>query len=290
LDRQHCIDIGEEWIFGSGPFTLPDGSTTTDKDEYKNEWVYTGRDSLFQSFSRAIEAFENNMDIPMPPPAPDLFEVKSGGDRIQLSWNTNAESWSNFRGYRLYRAINVPDTTYDLIFECGPGTDNPTIVNSFYDTSPRRGFDYYYYISSFDDGSTNDVHPGVPFESSKFLTMTNEPAFLRRPPGESMSEIRVVPNPYNVRYVDKQYGVDNKDRIMFLNIPPFCTIKIYTERGDLIKTLEHTDGSGDEAWNSVTSSRQVVVSGLYIAYIEVTEDGGGFAKGDSHIEKFIIIR
>jgi hypothetical protein len=163
--------------------------------------------------------------------------------------------------------------------------------------TPRRGFDYYYYVSSFDDGSTNDIQPGVSFESSKFFTMTNEPAYLRRPSGKSLSGIRVVPNPYNVRATQLQFGTENSDRIMFLNIPPFCTIKIYTERGDLIKTIEHADGSGDEPWNSVTSSRQVVVSGLYIAYFEVTQDYTDpdtgellFKKGDNHIAKFIIIR
>jgi hypothetical protein len=290
LGRQECYDIGAEWMFGSSPFTLPDGSTTGNKDEFKNAWVYTGQDSLFQSFNRAIETFNNNMVIPLPPPAPDQFEVTSGGDRIALTWSNNAESWSNFRGYKLYRAINIPDTTYDMIFECGPGTANPTIVNSYDDLTPQRGFDYYYYISSYDDGSTNDVKPGVPLESSKFLTMTNEPAYLRRPAGTKFADMRVVPNPYNIRARDLQFGDSGPDRLMFLNIPPFCTIRIYTERGDLIKTIEHTDGSGDEIWNSVTSSRQVVVSGLYIAHVEVTEDGGGFQKGESHFMKFIVIR
>ncbi|MDZ7332850.1 MAG: fibronectin, partial [candidate division KSB1 bacterium] len=79
--------------------------------------------------------------------------------------------------------------------------------------------------------------------------------------------------------------------------PPFCTIKIFTERGDLIYTIEHTDGSGDAEWNSITSSRQVVVSGVYIAHFEVTEDYYDsqtgellFKKGDSAIRKFVIIR
>jgi len=90
-----------------------------------------------------------------------------------------------------------------------------------------------------------------------------------------------VPNPYNLTTL--QYGEPGKDRIMFLNIPPICTIRIFTERGDLIKTIEHTDGSGDEAWNSVTSSRQVVVSGLYIAHFETPD-------GESAIRKFVIIR
>jgi len=84
---------------------------------------------------------------------------------------------------------------------------------------------------------------------------------------------------------------------MFLNIPAFCTIKIYTERGDLIKTIEHTNGSGDATWESVTSSRQVVVSGIYIAYFEVTEDYHDpvtgellYKKGEQTIQKFVIIR
>jgi hypothetical protein len=79
---------------------------------------------------------------------------------------------------------------------------------------------------------------------------------------------------------------------MFYNIPPYCTIRIYTERGDLIKTIEHTDGSGDEEWKSVTSSGQVVVSGVYIAYIEVTQDSVDppFTKGESIIKKLIVVR
>ena len=70
---------------------------------------------------------------------------------------------------------------------------------------------------------------------------------------------------------------------MFYNIPGECTIRIYTERGDLIKTITHTDGSGDEEWKSITSSRQVVTSGLYIAQIETP-------SGESTIQKFMIIR
>ena len=134
-------------------------------------------------------------------------------------------------------------------------------------------------MEGLDDGSQNN---GVPLTSSKFFTITNTPAFLKRPPGE-LEDLRVVPNPYNIASRDLQYGVSAPDRLMFLNIPGECTIKIFTERGDLIKTIEHNDGSGDEAWNSLTSSRQVVVSGLYIAHIETP-------KGESTIRKFMVIR
>lgn len=283
LSRAMCEQIGAEWLTGAAPFTLPDGSTTNTADDFKNAWVFTGIDSILKTFERAKENWENGFTIPQPPPPPNVFEVKSGGDRILLDWSDNPESWHNFAGYRLYRAIHKPDTTFDLIFQCGTGTDHPDNVSEFMDKTAQRGFDYYYYVTSYDNGSTNTIQPGVPLESSLFWTRTIEPAYLRRPAAESMAQIRVVPNPYNIRAKNLQFGISGPDRIMFLDLPPVCTIKIYTERGDLINTLEHTDGSGDEAWESVTSSRQVVVSGVYVAYFETPE-------GKSAFRKFVIIR
>ena len=84
---------------------------------------------------------------------------------------------------------------------------------------------------------------------------------------------------------------------MFLNIPAQCTIRIFTERGDLIEEIVHSDGSGDEAWNSISSSRQVVVSGIYLAHFEVTEDYSDpdtgeilYSKGESAVRKFVVVR
>jgi hypothetical protein len=282
LGRDSVRSIGAKWFDDNGPFIKPDGSSTSDRDDYKDAWVFTGKDSLFKAFERAQFVYENELIVPEPPPPPSEFTVTSGGDRINLSWTNNAEDAPGFSGYRLYRAIHQPDTTYELVFECGGNSGNE-IVNEFDDTQLLRGFDYYYYLSSYDDGSTNGFAPGVPLESGKFYTMTNSPAFLKRPPGESLADIRVVPNPYNIRMRELQFGSSGPDRIMFFDIPGECTIKIYTERGDLVETIEHTDGSGDAAWNSITSSRQTVVSGVYIATF-VTP------KGEQAIRKFIIIR
>jgi len=299
LSRALCYEIGDEFLNGSSPYDLPDGTTATAANEYKNAWVFTGKDSILQTFDRAVQNYNRNFDIPMPPPPPDQFEVISGGDRIMLRWSRNAESWPGFAGYRIYRAIHTADTTFDEIFACGRGTDNPQIVNAYDDVKAVRGFDYYYYIVSLDDGSNNDaqLNPGGSLYSSLFYTRTNEPAHLKRQAGNNLEAIRVVPNPYNINARDLQYGSSAPDRIMFLDIPPFCNIKIFTERGDLIHEIEHADGSGDEAWNSITSSRQTVVSGVYIAYFEVTQDATDpntgelkFKKGDNIIRKFVIIR
>jgi len=134
--------------------------------------------------------------------------------------------------------------------------------------------------------------------------MTNTGASLRRPFGGangnySLSAIRIVPNPYNISAKGIQYGTDNlvADQLSFFNLPPLCKISIFTDTGELIQTINHTNGSGDETWNSQTSSGQVVASGLYIAYFEVTQDYKDpqtqkllYTKGETIYKKFIIIR
>jgi len=275
ITRVKSIEIGDTWFEGTGPFEMPDGSTTNDRNEYKKAWVWTAEDSILQTFERAIENYESGFSLPAPPPSPEVFEVNSGGDRILLSWADNATSWPNFDGYQIYRAISRPDTTYELL----ESWDASNAVHSYADVSARRGFDYYYYIVTKDDGSTNN---GVPLVSSKFNTITNTPAYLRRPAvTTTLDSIRVVPNPFHISARTLQF--DSADRIAFFGLPPVCTIKIYTERGDLIYTIDHSDGSGDELWDSLTTSRQIVVSGLYIAYIETPD-------GESAVRKFVIIR
>jgi hypothetical protein len=125
--------------------------------------------------------------------------------------------------------------------------------------------------------------------------MTNTPAYLRRPASESFENLRIVPNPFHIKSKSLQFNA--QDRLAFYGIPGFCTIRIYTERGDLVKTIDHQDGSGDELWNSITEARQLVVSGLYIAHFEVTrniadEETGEvfYRKGEQTYRKFAVIR
>jgi hypothetical protein len=178
LSRDMCYQVGAEWRTGSGPFPLPDkvgGGTTTDADAYKNAWVYTGEDSLFQTFERAIANYGGGFAISQPPPPPMVFDVVPAQDRISLLWDTSAESWPKFAGYRVYRAVGLYDTAYQEIFACGAGTANPTIVNSYDDVTVVEGLDYYYYIQTFDDGTNVE---GRPLHSSLFWTRTNAPARL----------------------------------------------------------------------------------------------------------------
>ena len=299
IDRQTAERIGRQWLRADrgeddGPFELPDGSTTSDENEFKNEWTYTGKDSIMQTFGRAYRNFTMDYNIPQAPLPPSLFEINSGGDRISLEWvGSPSEGNADFAGYKIYRAVGKADTTFEKIARLDPGT------RRYDDTDASRGTAYYYYIAAFNDGSNNttgDANPTGELHSGKFYTMTTEPAFLQRAPGQSLADIRVVPNPYNIRSRRIQYPGE-PDKIMFLNIPGNCTIRIYTERGDLIETIEHDDGSGDAAWHSLTEHRQTVVSGVYIAHITVNKDQHDletgellYEAGETAFQKFVIIR
>ncbi|MGC8652768.1 MAG: fibronectin, partial [Candidatus Kryptoniota bacterium] len=215
-------------------------------------------------------------------------------DRISLSWDPSpSETDPDFGGYKIFRAVGKPDTSFEEIASIPPGT------HSFDDVTAQRGFSYYYYISSYSKGTNNSngvTNPAGPLLSSRFYTKTNLPAYLRRQAGTSLSDIRIVPNPYNIRSTNLQFPGE-PDKIMFLNIPGHCIIRIYTENGDLIKTISHENGSGDETWNSNTSSGQVVVSGVYIVHFTVTQDYVDpqtgmirYRKGDTAFQKLVIIR
>lgn len=305
LSRDQNKKIGRNWyevaIEGQTlNVEFPDGSlkdiaSEDDANEYKNSWVYTSKDSLIQTYKRAINLFRNGLDLgsEFPPDPPSTFMVESQGNRIFLSWMDNAETHPRFEGYKIYRAKGETDSTYYNIADLN--ISDGTLANEYSDYTAVRGQSYYYYIVSYDDGSTNTISPDSSLYSSPFYTRTNKGAYLKKPPSESLKGIRVVPNPYNVRNRTLQY-VGEPNKIMFLNLPEKLTIRIFTERGDLINTIKH-EGSGDARWDMITSSRQIVVSGVYIAHFEVPENiydiNTGeliLRKGLSTYRKFVIIR
>lgn len=260
MSRPEQIRVGR--LYKNGQLTAYQKNT---------EVINQGRDSLFNTFRNAITAFQNDWNLPATPRPPATFDVNSGGDRISLSWTLDATDPNPPSNFRIYRTLGDFDKDYEMIAELPSGT------SSYDDLTLVRGFNYFYYMTAV--GSDG-------LESSRYATQTFDPANLKRPAGRSLSDIRIVPNPYIINPI-KQLSFQStldEDKIAFYNIPGNCTINIYTELGELIKTIEHTDGSGDAFWYSVTSSNQIIVSGIYIAVI--TDNN----TGEKHIAKFVIIR
>ena len=192
-------------------------------------------------------------------------------------------------GYRVYRSIGSADSSFTKIFECG-GNSGVPVTHSYNDTSTQRSVAYFYYVTAFDDGISNAPSPNGEvrsLESGWNLNRTRAAAYRSRTPG-TLETVRVVPNPLNVN-ANNFPGEPNK--IVFMDVPAYCTINIYTESGDLVKTINHDSGSGDEIWGgnildlqTVSDSGQLLVSGLYIAKITDNE------SGDMAVTKFVIIR
>lgn len=265
----------------------------------KNVVVFQGRDSLFQTFNRAIENYNSGYSIPAAPEPPSIFDVSSAGDGIQLDWEYSGDT-SNLQGFRIYRASSRVDSAYHLVYEASASErsvkdgdaarlEDP---NAFYVDTPIRGRDYYYYIVSVgqvNNDNTGMTPTGSELISNRHYSQSYDPARLLRQAGEAMEEIRVVPNPYNPN-INETLLIDQegRDRIAFFEIPRLCTIEIYTELGERIRTIDHTNGSGDEYWDLRTDHRQRVVSGVYIARI-INEDPNDEEYGRVAIRKIVII-
>lgn len=289
LSYEKRWEIGKAWKTGNcqweGDYYLPPPfvdfpeAAPTDNDKAKDSWVHSQKDSLFQNTWNATWALEHNYDVPLAPPPPGI-EVTALPNKIVISWGDESEAAPDFKGYRVYRAAGSPDTTFFKIHEVEGAS-----THSFDDVTAQRGVSYYYYVAAFDDGTQNNgIHPGESLESGLFYNrMPHQTGVaLTRASGESLDEIRVVPNPLHISSGNLFPGQSGK--ILFVGLPPECTIRIFTLSGDLVRSFEHTDGSGDEPWDDLTtSSNQILVSGIYIAHIETP-------GGNTKFVKFSVIR
>lgn len=88
-------------------------------------------------------------------------------------------------------------------------------------------------------------------------------------------KIRVVPNPYLVSSLyEPEFGELRREplrQIQFVNLPPECTIYIFTIDADLIKTIEHNATNGTESWDLRTEGGRELAAGMYI-YVVKTKD------------------
>lgn len=298
LSPKVAFQVGRDWMNGicefngenSSPIERP--SFIDDNDWAKDLWVFTVIDSMRNSASRAVWNYKkNNLHIPVPPPPLEWLKIEEKIGGIKLSWSKNAETAPGFEGYRIYRAQGASDSTlYSLVYELSKRNGN--LASELFDTQIERGPDYYYYVSTFSISDGADAYKkGEILESGRNYVQAFSPS--RFVPKEGLADgnwqdsVRVVPNPFNLSAREVQFS-RTPNKIMFVNLPKECTIRIYSENGNLVKTLEHTDGKSDEQWEEggqymLTDSGQRVVSGIYIAHIQTPE-------GESEYLKFVIIR
>jgi len=109
-------------------------------------------------------------------------------------------------------------------------------------------------------------------ESSIFANRSTQAFTTTLPPTETdLADVTVVPNPFYRHSGLSRLG--DEKVIQFVNVSKQCTIRIYTLRGDLIKTIEHNDPErGVASWNQLSDYGQYVKSGMYFYHISNTAD------------------
>jgi len=206
IDRATAIEVGRQYKWGQ--ITA----------EQKNVVVLTGKDSLFNTFKKAIANYNNGNGfiIPQPPNPPNRFEVVSGEDKIYLLWKHTGQG-SMVKLFEIYRASGGYDSVHTLIHTALP-TDS-----SFIDTLISRGREYFYYIQAVGDPADNNGAAMTPLgalKSGRYYTQTYEGASSTltgiNEGNYSIDNYMLYqnyPNPFNpvttIEYYIKEYGLVN---------------------------------------------------------------------------------
>ncbi|RME19578.1 MAG: hypothetical protein D6800_14115, partial [Candidatus Zixiibacteriota bacterium] len=154
---------------------------------------------------------------------------------------------------------------------------------------------YYVSVTAFDFGSPVVGLPAL--ETSPINNAIEEyPQTTSTTVAAEKLDAYVYPNPYRIDAGYARRGFENREgdlpperarRLHFANLPPECTIKIYSLDGDLIQTIEHRFPPGSptsqhDVWDLTTRNGQTAVSGLYYYVIE--------SPGRTQIGKIVIVK
>jgi len=300
-------------VVGMAPDSLVTNPTTT-----QTQIAQLGLQDLQRNADRAQFTYDHGYRTIAAPPSPGSFVLEhlpgtSVGNVI--SWSDSVESLKNpdygistLVGYRIYRSGYLPTGPYQLIATIPKG--DPKYYNSsqrsytYIDSAKTGatpitpGYGYYYSIVGYDTGHANwpiDVTARFPetgsnrvppLESSKWPNHTIVPFIASfAPVNSTLDSVLVVPNPFIMRSGFVIPG--EQDYIQFVNVPSPCTIRIYTLRGDLVKTIEHTEATGVARWDQITDYGQFAKSGIYIFHLTSYAPA---TNGMVKIGKFAIVR
>ncbi|GBD94367.1 hypothetical protein BMS3Abin05_01973 [bacterium BMS3Abin05] len=140
------------------------------------------------------------------------------------------------------------------------------------------------------DGDVFLLHTMKPFTANDVYSFTTTaPHINKKKASDELDRIAVVPNPYvvTVSWEPQNFYKSGRGerKIDFIHLPRKSTIKIFTMRGYLVKTLVHDSPifDGSESWDLTTKDGLDVSYGIYIYKV----DAGSLGE---KIGKFAIIK
>lgn len=162
------------------------------------------------------------------------------------------------------------------------------IVNIAYDGQPHpEAFPYYHawffaFAPTDTEYAAGDVYQitGAKLNGPDDEFLYTAGGIDARRADEELSEIRVVPNPYIAHALwETTEGIR---KVQFTNLPDLCTIRIYTLAGDLVRVIEHDNGTGTEDWDLLNEHQQGIVPGVYFYHVN--------SKYGEKLGKFAVIK
>lgn len=152
-------------------------------------------------------------------------------------------------------------------------------------------------VTSDDDGSNTVTDPGgYDYTADETGSAGGRPAIV---PGLQMNwaveeatnfddpadltRVHTVPDPYLGSSLNDRAPTSKE--LLFVNLPPQATIRIYTLTGILVDVLVHDDITGGSrlGWNIRNRNNQFVASGVYFFHVMTP-------SGESHVGKFTIVQ
>jgi len=156
---------------------------------------------------------------------------------------------------------------------------------------------YFVNVTAFDYGSPESGLASLETSVSAGAQSAYPLSTTDRVASEGL-EAYIYPNPYRLDGNYRERGFEgridddrppDRTRILnFANLPPKCTIRIFTVDGDLVREIQHdkdptTDSKAShETWDLITRNTQMIVSGFYYWTIESP-------NGDVQIGKLAVI-
>jgi len=321
ISRQEARDVGRAWAAWYRGGDVPEAhyddpvlGNVIVTDDIKNQIVERGKDSLIVCMQRAQELWENDMICPRPFPSPDLY-VSSGPYSITLEWSNVEEQYPDpelgqVSNYRIYRKIGHFDDEHpldagkklywEMITELNVDEleISPRGLFIYKDPGLKVGENYFYAVTAVSNQHAGLDGNGPFLESSKWSNRSLVPAVPFVPGKGHLDSVVVVPNPYYVNAQLMNFASDN-NRLMFANLPPYCTLRIYNITGDLVHTIDHDSGTSTAFWDQITNSNQYIASGVYILVVTdaqklIPDNEGNLTVREGldgkSITKFVIIR
>jgi len=295
------------------------------------DFVYMGGNTdadLNKRAHTAQRAYDLNYLVPVPPPSPRL-KIVARENAVDYYWDDSPEAFldptspiqRDFEGYRVYAGEERDDLRLLAQFDLAAAPHDTTGFNTGLDGirlnppveidgvtyhyrytlgNVRNGFKYFAAVTAYDLGTSE-------IESLESGRTQNEVMVVPAPrAGERSGGVVVFPNPYRVEAA-WDHGKGVRDHYLwFANLPPRCTIRIYTLAGDLVyetkfdgatyngsnargifnpaSDLPGTFSGATFGWDLVTRRGQAAASGLYLWSVE---DGGG---GRKQVGKILIVK